>query len=861
MSARFTATSAVRGASVELAASLSREFAAAPPALRVLRRRDQPPDSPAPGFVLFDSDRQFADLAAPAGFARRRRGYINDGRSDGGMWEFDLWESHPDDSDVDTLQQHPIAVHIDYWAGGVLKQFRVTGLTGSHTTVQQNNNTVLTTIGYYKGDQLFQAKWQRTVGQPGGTFWWVDDNDVHSPPIGFESEEVWDARLETSDLGSGQYEATFAWKRGTDVVLSGVVRHLVNPADGGWQLDVSLLDSAPTVALAAPGLDSESYYYYSAYVDPSPGPGGPTYPLPPAAPTATGSAVATRRQDGPERLYGGLAAIHRNYDEPSPQEFGKGQLRRFLSPFGAAYDHARGMTEALALRHDPLRIGMDHLAALGRGLGWDVDRTTPGQIQRNDLVFASEIFERVGTVDSVKALLLRALPDGWSFTIHEYAANVFLLDGGTNHRWDVWRGTTTTINNVVQAKGYANPTPGRMAGRPAGAFTPGGTEWMFWHDHSSGRRELWYRLPNMGTPDARVMANTADNQPGIAYTDESPAAVVEGTVMRLVWSSDRGGTWSIWTRTIMFDINGMPVVPAQNAEQVSDDFGDDRSPAVVKEAGLNGRLWVFWASNRRGRSDIWARTRRWDADAEEWVWDPARRLTTAALGDHAPAAVRAGDGKIHLFWSSTTRAGARLFESVLTTVDDQDTWSAPVEVAPGPERFRDESPAALLYQNKLRLYWHSDRHGKWQIWTSTREQNGWSAPERVVHDFLAPGAAKRTVDAKEPGVAVPPSGAYVSTYWRAQLLGERYTSRTFDTADADAKAALTSVDDWNHYTYDSGRTPTSRVAYDTVGVHFTVPNDFPGDLTKEVERIRAFVETYRPATVRIVWLDGLTPIM
>lgn len=862
MTSSFTVTSSVRGRCIELAAALSRDFAEASPAFRVLRQRDQPPESPLPGFTLFDTERQFVDLSAPACYARRHRGYTTGGQTDGGMWEFEIWEAHPNGAQIGQATTYPTAVHIDYWLSGQLHQVRLGGLTSAATSYQQFNNDVVMTVQYTKGNQVYQVKVQRTNGQPGGSFWWVDADDNWTPAIHFDTEEIWQATLDKHDLGAGQYEGTFAWTRGADVLLSGTVRHVVNSVVGGWELDVTLLDALPSGLGDPPGLDSEEYYYYSQYVDLAPGQNGAVYALPPAAPSATGSAVATPDRAGPDRFYAGLPAVHRNYDEPSQQEFGHGQLRRFLSPFGSAYDHARGLTEALALRHDPLRIHIHDLAVLARGLGWDVDRTTPGHIRRNDLVYAAEIFARVGTVDSLRALLLRALPAGWTFKIHEYTQNVFVLDGGANIRWDVWRASTDTVDTFTGAQFYANPKPDRVAGRPAAVFTPQNVEWMFWHDHSSGRREIWLRLPSYpGYGDRRVMQGTADSYTLTEYTDESPAALIDEGEIRLFWSSNRGGAWSIWTRRILFDINGMPIVPAHIAEQVSDDVGDDRSPAAVKEQGFKGRVWVFWASNRRGVSEIWARTRRWDADASAWVWDPAHRLTSSALGDHAPAAARDGTGKIHLFWSRVTSEGPRLLESTLTTNGDQDTWSAPVEVAHEQDPISGESPAVCHFQNKLRLYWHSDLAGKWQLWTSSLEPSGWSAPVKVQQSFADPIAAKHMVDAKEPAVAMPLSGAYIRTYWRAQQAGERFMSRTFDSADAGAKAALAQVDDWNHYTYDSGRTAASRVAHDTVGVHFTPPNDYNGDLDKDVTRIKAFVETYRPATVRIVWYQALTPIM
>lgn len=864
MTTTVSVRSSVRGESIALAARHTRDGSAAPPGLRVLRGRDQAPDSPTPGFILFDAHRQLGNLAAPNGYARRVRGWYDGARPDSGIWQFEFWESRVTDQ-----ASLPTAVHIDMWSDTEHKveSFRITGITVAvtdpKTTVQENGvNYEMTKTVYTIGQQTAEVVWKTHLAGGLSKFVWKDVAGVEHTVL-YDAKNTYEATLVKQDLGSSQYEASFQWSDGHGVQLSGVVRHTIDVEDGGWLLDVNLLDAMPSSMDPSvhTGLEPETYFYYSLYIDPIVGLNGPEY-LDNDPPTATGEALATPRYGGPDRTYASLAAVHRNHDELEPKDAGNGQLRRFLAPFGMMYDHVRGHIEALAVRNDALRVDMGTLATLGRGVGWNLDRTTPGMAQRNDVLFASEFFQSVGTVAALSALLQRTLPDGWTFKIHEFANNVFHLDAGHNAHWNLWRAQSADALNLTSTDSFANPEPTRLVGRPAGVLVSPSNEWMFWHGNSSGRREIWVRWPGQPQyPARRVMEGAPNELTGGTYTDESPAAVVDGSKVRLVWSSNRSGAWSIWTRTIPQSYNG-GVLTIDPAEQVSDDIGSDSNPTVVKETGQYGRLWVFWVSRRRGRADIWARTLRCvNQQNNVWAWDPARRITTATLGDEMPCAVLDGNNNIILFWQSQTSAGSRLYLSTQSTQGGQDIWSPPVALFASDDKFSDEAPSAAWFGGKLRLFWHSNRNGRWQIWTSTYNgswspYNGtWSDPMQVTQTFAnGQFPAKKMVDAKEP--AAVSDGSNLRVYWRAQLRGEAFQSRTFDRNDAAAFQCLGTPDDWNHYTYESGTTDNDQISYGTVGVYFTLPVQPQLSLKEKndmILRIKTFVEPFRPATVRIIW--------
>ncbi|PCC73772.1 phage tail protein domain-containing protein [Nannocystis exedens] len=814
------------------------------PGVRVVRKLDHAAAAANGGLVLFDAHRQLGDPAAPALFCRRLRGLTANAAVDGGLVEFELWEAHPTEPPPDVPSTSPTHVHVDIWNGAELRSFRFAGVTNAAKSVQQFGPFTIFATDYFAGDDhLGRAALWIEPGQPKRLTFTPDG----LPPITvyYDVEEEWRADLVLVGGAQGQYQADFTWTRGDQTVLTGTIRNLLHVDSGSRSVAVELADAAPSRPGAPAGLDGQSYYYYALFLDAQPGPDGPQY----AAPAAVASALATGEFGEAERLYRQLPAIHRSYDEPDPAVQGQGQLRRFLQVFGGALDQARGNADGLRHRNDLFQVDTAALPRLARWIGWDVDRTSAGEVQRNDVLFASEIFARVGTAGSLKALIPRALD--WSFTVREFVANVFFTNARPTREWDVWTGSSPDGEVFGQASAVVNPNPARLAGRPALVIGDFGLMWMFWHQLAAGgRREIWVRWPLQGFAPQRVAVFDGISDPQIA--DECPAVLVDGANLRLFWSSNRGGSWDIWTRTLPKNYQGGQINPIGAAERLTDHAADDRNPAAVIEPG--GRLWLFWQSNRRGPCDIWARTR------VDGVWSEPRRITTAAVADQMPAAALDQNGAVHLFWSAATRDGCKLYESVLgVDLQGEDQWSAPAEV-PGPPGLacRDEAPCAVLLQNRLRLYWHSNRRGSWQIWTSEFLGGAWTDPVQVEqHINGAPHPNKHMVAAKEP--AAVPWNLGLFTAWRSQHRAEAFASRTFNTADPAAIAALGTLTDWNHYTYDTGRELADWYATDTVGVHFTVPQDDPL-VADKLQRVRDFIEPYRPATVRIVWFAGMDPV-
>lgn len=536
------------------------------------------------------------------------------------------------------------------------------------------------------------------------------------------------------------------------------------------------------------------------------------------------AATPTARYGFGERMYGLLPGVHARYDEPEPEDRGRGQLRRFLTVFGAGTDQLRGLAESLRLRHDVNHARADLLPRLSRWIGWEPDLTSTVQAQRRDLRFAPEIFATVGTLPNVRALVNRVT--GWECRTREFVHSVLLTNAPEEVPfWELW---TQRLEAGVWGAPELLLEGESFEGRPA-AVVAGGTGWLFWHSDRAGRRELWLQRPGTDPAPRRVMLDALDDAPAIGWTDEDPAVVVDGGRPRLFWSSNRDGRWNLWTRAI-------DSLPPGAPERVTDHPAADRRPAAVVDG--QGRLWLFWHSDRRGATDIWAQVREGDA------WGPPHRVTTAERRDEMPAAVVDGAGRVWLFWSADGGDRRTLMYQVL----DGGTWTAPaVAVANDGAPYRDESPTAVVRGAEVWLFWHADRGVGWNVWGAVHDGVAVGEPFGAPYPLAPqPEADKDPVAAQDGGVLL--------VAWRSQRRALRYRSRTLDTSDPAVLEALGQFHDRAHYTYDTARRNEDWYARDTVGIYLE-PDTVDADaIVREVERVAAFMEPFRPLPVRYVWV-------
>src|SRR5256714_4066559 len=153
------------------------------------------------------------------------------------------------------------------------------------------------------------------------------------------------------------------------------------------------------------------------------------------------AAFATRHYNLAERLYGLLPAVHQRDDTLSAAELaqlppatvaalqalppelrGRGPLRRFFHAAGASVDLMRSLAEGLRRLHDVDVAPPEYLLPLAHWVGWEIDRSRPLFVNRNEVKFAPHLYRGVGTIPNLRALANRYT--GWYAQVAEFTQQI-----------------------------------------------------------------------------------------------------------------------------------------------------------------------------------------------------------------------------------------------------------------------------------------------------------------------------------------------------------------------------------------------------------------------------------------------------
>ena len=591
-------------------------------------------------------------------------------------------------------------------------------------------------------------------------------------------------------------------------------------------------------------------YYYTLFV----GDGQP------AIPVARASGMATISHDFAGQLYRLLPEVHRSYDEPSPSDRGRGQLRKFLEVFGAALDYFRCRAEGLRGLHDVLHTQAGFLPHLARWIGWDLDLAQDEISQRMEILFAPELYRKVGTLPNLEALVNRVT--GWNCRIKEYVHNVCLSNAPeTLHLWDIW-GTSRNSAGNAWLKSVQYSKAENYDGRPAGACDAAGDLWLFWHSSRSDGCGIWCQNPDVsGTVPHRIELYQQDDTGSLLQNAGAPSVIAVDKELWLFCEAGQPGKREIWWTPVLpgsIDNETPDKACSYPARNLSLHPADDSNPAAV---ALGNQVWVFWQSNRRGPTDIWARVHK------DGQWGPPGRITTAGIRHWAPAAGVDNNNTLWLFYCEDYYSEQELCSRLRYLTYDGSKWIEKDDA--GTDGPHDESPAAVVQGNKIWLFWHvEDEQGRWHIWSKTFNGNKWGRKVQVTDHPAAD---------KEPAALVDSKGR-LRVFWRSQrrgyfrvqgqspVNGYPLQSCTVDTRNAEMLAHVRlqkeAFENRVHYTYDTRVHDTNQVvinndawcARDTVGVYLT-PDTLDAELiVRGQELVNGLIQRFLPAQTRIVFV-------
>jgi hypothetical protein len=108
---------------------------------------------------------------------------------------------------------------------------------------------------------------------------------------------------------------------------------------------------------------------------------------------------------------------------------------------------------------------------------------------------------------------------------------------------------------------------------------------------------------------------------------------------------------------------------------------------------------------------------------------------------------------------------------------------------------------------------------------------------------------------KDPS-AVAESGGRLRVVWRSQRRARRYRSRTLDVTDTELLEGMGTLEDYAHYTYDTGTGEDDWYARGTAGLFLTPDVADPLLVRQQVDRAQGFLEPFRPLPVRFVCITN-----
>lgn len=213
--------------------------------------------------------------------------------------------------------------------------------------------------------------------------------------------------------------------------------------------------------------------------------------------------------------------------------------------------------------------------------------------------------------------------------------------------------------------------------------------WVFWSRSTNGHFNLMYRTSAdeglTWSQDTQLTSESGDN------TGVSALQMTDGSIL-VAWASSRTGYYEIFCKTLT-DLGSW-----STDAQLTFNSSRNLRPALCQAA--NGSIWIVWSSDRSGGYDLYYKiSSNYGAS-----WSNSIRLTTDPALDKSPTILQTRDGRLWVFWSSDRTGDYDIFYRTY----NGSSWSNPTNLLTSSDL--DSNPYAFLtFDNKIYVFW-SARH-------------------------------------------------------------------------------------------------------------------------------------------------------
>lgn len=276
-------------------------------------------------------------------------------------------------------------------------------------------------------------------------------------------------------------------------------------------------------------------------------------------------------------------------------------------------------------------------------LFWHGDRSTRREIW----------LQRIGTDPAPRRAMLDTSDDASELVFFDEYPAAVVFDGqvrlffSSNRKdmWDIWMRSYDGLpgGDAVRITDHAAEDR-----NPAAIVTGDGRLWLFWQSNRRGPTDIWAQVLDGGEWSLPQRLTTS------VFKHEKPTAVVDGADrIWIFWVADEGDRRNLYCQVH----DGDWLEP----QRVTSGAHRDEAPSAVF---YDGRVWLFYASDRSGFWQIWGQC------FEDPDWSEPHPLTDETTADKEPATCVDSSGHLRLFWRSQRRG--RSYQSRTLDVDDAD---------------------------------------------------------------------------------------------------------------------------------------------------------------------------------------------
>jgi hypothetical protein len=255
----------------------------------------------------------------------------------------------------------------------------------------------------------------------------------------------------------------------------------------------------------------------------------------------------------------------------------------------------------------------------------------------------------------------------------------------------------TEMRSFGANKQVSKGTGSAGTSKPVTVRDTAGNLWAAWHAGPQGARDIY--VAKMAAGNELFQSPVRLTTDGQDQCNPDLAAGPDGKVY-VAWQDNRRGKWDIFA-SICSDHQNF-----SRETRVSDSNDNEINPAIVVDGQSPNRVYIAWQDGRNGNQDIYVAT-----SANAFVSTTISRKTTNATDQTEPDMTVGGQNTVYLVWTDMRNGQADIYGAA----SNAGPWTnVPIVTSAGSQT--DPAVAAEPAGSSLHLLWVDNAHGDQDIY-------------------------------------------------------------------------------------------------------------------------------------------------